>query len=135
MYLYSELTQFFKDPPSQPLAIYLRAGNGCFLVQNFTTDRGLLAAAVRKAIPRVQPTGREYLSDIDTMYQIVSYLSQLPGRKNVLWFSGGSTLYLREDVTMYQDPQAWRDIYDSLERERIAVYPIDARGLTTSPTL
>ena len=132
MYLYSELTQFFKDPPSQPLAIYLRAGNGCFLVQNFTTDRGLLAAAVRKAIPRVQPTGREYLSDIDTMYQIVRYLSQLPGRKNVLWFSGGSTLYLRQDVTMYQDPQAWRDIYDLLERERIAVYPIDARGLTTS---
>ena len=131
MYLYSELTQFFKDPPSQPLAIYLRAGNGCFLVQNFTTDRGLLAAAVRKAIPRVQPTGREYLSDIDTMYQIANYLGQLPGRKNVLWFLGGSTFYLREDANLYEDPQAWRNLYDSLEQERIAVYPIDARGLTT----
>ena len=39
MYLNYELTKFFKDPPSQPLAIYLRAGNGCFLLQNFTTDR------------------------------------------------------------------------------------------------
>ncbi len=132
MYLYYELTQFLKDPPSQPLAIYLRAGNGCFLVQNFTTDRGLLAAAVRKAIPRVQPTGREYLSDIDTMYQIAGYLSQLQGRKNVLWFSGGSTLYLRQDANLYEDPQAWRNLYDLLEQERIAVYPIDARGLTTA---
>ncbi|HEX3469748.1 MAG TPA: VWA domain-containing protein [Silvibacterium sp.] len=132
MYLYSELTRFFKDPPVQPLAIYLRAGNGCFLVQNFTTDRALLLAAVRKAIPRMEPTGREYLSDIDTMYQIAGYLSQLPGRKNVLWFSGGSTLNLRADADVYEDPQAWRDLYDLLEQERIAVYPIDARGLTTA---
>ena len=133
MYLYSELTRFFKTQPLvQPLAIYLRAGNGCFLVQNFTTDRALLLAAVRKAIPRIPPTGREYLSDIDTMYQIAGYLSQLPGRKNVLWFSGGSTFYLREDADLYEDPQVWRDLYDLLEAERIAVYPIDARGLTTS---
>jgi VWFA-related protein len=131
MYLNYELTKFFKDPPAQPLAIYLRAGNGCFLLQNFTTDRALLLAAVHKAIPRIPPTGREYLSDIDTLHQIAGYLSQLPGRKNVLWFSGGSTLYLREDADLYNDPQAWRALYDELEQERIAVYPIDARGLTT----
>lgn len=131
MYLNYELTQFFKEPPSQPLAIYLRAGNGCFLVQNFTSDRGLLLAAVHKAIPRIPPTGREYLSDIDTLNQIAGYLGQLPGRKNVLWFSGGSTLYLREDADLYDDPQQWRVLYDELEQERIAVYPIDARGLTT----
>jgi VWFA-related protein len=132
MYLYSELTQFFKNQPAQSLAIYLRAGNGCFLVQNFTTDRALLAAAVRKAIPRFPPPAQEYLSDIDTLRQIAVYLSQIPGRKNVLWYSGGSTLYLREDADLYEDPQAWRDLYDLLEQERIAVYPIDARGLTTS---
>jgi hypothetical protein len=90
-------------------------------VRNFTTDRALLLAAVRKAIPRIPPTGREYLSDIDTMYQMAGNLSQLPGRKNVLWFSGGSTFYLREDADLYEDPQAWRDLYDLLEAERIAV--------------
>lgn len=131
MYLNYELTKFFQDQPvGQPLAIYLRAGNGCFLVQNFTTDRALLLAALHKAIPRIPPTGREYLNDIDTLRQIAGYLNQLPGRKNVLWFSGGSTLYLREDVDLYNDPQAWRALYDQLEQERIAVYPIDARGLT-----
>jgi VWFA-related protein len=131
MYLYYELKKFFKEQPMvQPVAIYLRAANGCFLVQNFTSDRELLLTALRKAIPRIPPTGREYLSDLETMYQIAGYLSQLPGRKNVLWFSGGSTLYLREDADLFEDPQAWRDLYDALEQERIAVYPIDARGLT-----
>ncbi len=104
--------------------------NGCFLVQNFTSDRALLLAALRKAIPRMEPTGREYLSDIDTLHQIAGYLSQLPGRKNILWFSGGSTLYLNENADVYEDPAAWRALYDELEQERIAVYPIDARGLT-----
>ena len=129
MYLNYELTKFLKDAPNQPLAIYLRAGNGCFLVQNFTTDRKLLLDAVRKAIPRIPPTGREYLSDVDTLYQIAQHLGQFRGRKNVIWFSGGSTLYLREDADLYDDPQQWRELYDLLEQERIAVYPIDARGL------
>jgi VWFA-related protein len=134
MYLYYELNKFFKEQPlGQPLAIYLRAGNGCFLVQNFTSDRELLLAALRKAIPRIPPTGREYLSDLETMYQIAGQLSQLPGRKNVLWFSGGSTLYLRENAELFDDPAAWRSLYDALDQERIAVYPIDARGLINPP--
>ncbi|HTD56603.1 MAG TPA: VWA domain-containing protein [Silvibacterium sp.] len=157
MYLYYELTRFFKERgTTQPLAMYLRAGNGCFLVQNFTRDRESLLKALRRAIPRIPPTGPEYLSDIDTLGQIADHLRQLPGRKNVLWFSGGSTLYLHEDATLFQgaaldldaashgdatlltspeqhdDPAQWRKIYDDLEQERIAVYPIDARGLTTN---
>jgi hypothetical protein len=40
MYLHYELTKFLNDrPEQQPLAIYLRAGSGCFLVQNFTSVR------------------------------------------------------------------------------------------------
>ena len=109
MYLNYELTKFFEEQPDgQPLAIYLRAGNGCFLVQDFTSDRALLLSALHKAIPRIPPTGREYLSDIDTLHQVATYLSQLPGRKNVLWFSGGSTLYLRDDAELYDDPAMWR---------------------------
>jgi hypothetical protein len=34
--------------------------------------------------------------------------------------------------TIFQNQAAMRAIYDSLEEERIAVYPIDARGLTVS---
>jgi VWFA-related protein len=132
MYLNYELTKLLNDQPvTQPLAIYLRAGSGCFLVQNFTSDRTLLLAALHKAIPRIPPTGREYLSDLDTLHQISVALSQYSGRKNVLWFSGGSTLFLRDDALVLRNSAAWRNLYDELEQERIAVYPIDARGLTT----
>lgn len=131
MWLNYQLNRFLDDlPPDQLLAIYLRAGSGCFLVQDFTTDRRLLIAGLHKAIPRFPPLGREYLSDIDTLHQISAYLSRLPGRKNVLWFSGGSTAFLRPNGAVFQDQAAIRAVYDELEQERIAVYPVDARGLT-----
>ena len=130
MYLNYELTKFLNEQPEgQPLAIYLRAGSGCFLVQNFTSDRKLLLDALHKAIPRFPPHGREYLSDFDTLRQLVLSFRQLPGRKNVLWFSGGSTRFLIPDAIPLQDDAAWRDLYDQLDQERIAIYPIDGRGL------
>ena len=63
MYLNYELTKFLNErPEGRPLAIYLRAGSGCFLVQNFTSDRKLLLNALHKAIPRFPPLEREYLT-------------------------------------------------------------------------
>ena len=130
MYLNYELTKFLNEQPEgQPLAVYLRAGSGCFLLQNFTSDRKLLLAAVHKAIPRFPPQGREYLTDFDTLQQIAVGLSQLPGRKNVLWFSGGSTLFALHNAEALQYDPNWRGLYDELDQERIAIYPIDARGL------
>ena len=61
--------------------------------------------------------------------EIAASLSQVPGRKNVLWFSGGSTLFLISDVIALQNDAGWRGLYDVLDQERIAIYPIDARGL------
>ncbi len=131
MYLNYELTKFLNEQPEgQPLAIYLRAGSGCFLVQNFTSDRKLLLAAVHKAIPRFTPLNSEYMNDFDTLQQMALALSQFRGRKNVLWFSGGSAeRTLIPDAIPLQNDAAWRDLYDELDQERIAIYPIDARGL------
>jgi VWFA-related protein len=130
MYLNEELTKFLiAQPEGQPLAIYLRAGSGCFLVQDFTSNRKLLLDALHKAIPRFPPLGAEYLSDFETLRQIAISLSELSGRKNVLWFSGGSTLFLKPDATPLQNDGRWRVLYDYLNLERIAIYPIDARGL------
>ena len=134
MYLNYELTKFLNEQPEgQPLAIYLRRGSGCFLVQPFTSDHKLLLDAVHKAIPRFPPNEREYLSDFNTLHQVAVSLSQLPGRKNVLWFSGGSTSFLMPDAIPVQDA-AWRKLYDELDQERIAIYPIDARGLFVDTT-
>src|SRR6201999_1578787 len=72
------------------------------------------------------------LNDLDTMHRLALLLGPVQGRKNVLWFSGGSTLFLREDPQIIEDYANWRLLYDELEQERIALYPIDARGLTVN---
>ena len=131
MYLSYQLTQYLKSlPPGEMLAIYERGGPVTVLLQGFTSDRGLLLAAIHRGLPHFPPFGAMYMSDFETLHQLATYLGDLPGRKNLLWFSGGSTLFLQPDATQFQDVAAMRRIYDSLEANRIAVYPIDARGLT-----
>ncbi len=79
MYLHNELKKFLnQEPEGQLLAVYLRRGSGCFLVQNFTSDRKLLLDAVDKAIPRFPPPNPTYLSDIDTMRQTSSLCGKFP---------------------------------------------------------
>lgn len=131
MWLNYQLGKFIDAlKPDDPIAIYARTGGACILLQSFTADHALLRAAVKRILPRFPPPGREYLSNYQTLEQIEAYLSQIPGRKNVLWFSGGSTLFLRPDVTDIENYQRLQAVYDGLEANRIAVYPIDARGLT-----
>jgi VWFA-related protein len=151
MYLSFQLAKFVKTlPAGQPIAVFERHGDNAVLLQNFTADHALLLAAIRRALPRIVMTGRGYRSDTDTLHQIGSYLSQIPGRKNVLWFSGGSTFFLLDGLAalgtgaapsaagLSGDPStnsqaesigALRQVYDELEASRIAIYPIDARGL------
>jgi VWFA-related protein len=130
MYLYEELNKFVqKLPPGEPVAVFNRAGQATLLLQDFTSDHQLLLAAVREAVPHFVRPDAYYTTGTDTLQQIADYLEQIPGRKNVLWFSGGSNAYL------YANPVGElprRQIYDMLEAERIAIYPIDARGLTSN---
>jgi VWFA-related protein len=136
MFLNQRLTQLIQNlPAGEPLAIYWCRGENTVLLQNYTSDHALLLTAVHKALPRFPPTGREFLSDFNTLQQIAFDLKQIPGRKNILWFSGGSTLFLNPNGGGFQQPdqieeEKMRAIYDELETERIAIYPIDARGLT-----
>lgn len=145
MYLRYKLDQFIKHlPPGEPLAVYLNTGPHAFLLQNFTSDHALLLNAIHEAIPRFPPTGREYFSDLETLYKVAVNFDGYPGRKNILWFSGGSTLFLIDNPSLVgglsptlgglrqEDPAAQRAIYDLLQIERIAVYPVDARGLMTA---
>ena len=133
MYLNYQLGKLFDAlRPEDPVAIYARTGGASILLQGFTSDHVLLRAAVQKVIPRFPPHGREYMDDFQTLQQIDAYLGEIPGRKNVLWFSGGSTFYLRPDADALSMESGWQGIYDELEEHRIAIYPIDVRGLTVS---
>ena len=129
-YLLDELKHFVdRLPAGEAISVMTRGGPVCVMLQSFTADHMLLLRAIRRAIPQLPPFGREYLSDIETMHQTALFLKDLPGRKNVLWFSGGSTSFLSAGDLMNTPDPNWRLVYDELESNRIAIYPIDARGL------
>jgi VWFA-related protein len=138
MYLYKQLTDFINAlPPQNSLAIFIHNGQFTLLLQDFTTDHALLLTAIRKAVPILPIPGAWYenrrtFGSFLAMQQIAIYLGQLPGRKNVLWYSAGSSLFLNDVASKLPssiDPHVLRAIYDELEASRIALYPIDVRGL------
>jgi VWFA-related protein len=77
---------------------------------------------------------------LDALNQLARYLSELPGRKNLIWFSGSFPLNIQPDGDL-QDPFAavanaedeFRETVNMLARSQVAVYPIDARQLMTDP--
>lgn len=133
MFLYQQLTRFVNDlPKDEPVAIYARTGDYTVPLQTFTTDHEKLMAAVKRAIPHIHPPADYYYGDFATLQQMLTYLAQVPGRKNVFWLSSGGHLDLLTDPTAYPmwiDP---RELYNQLEKERIAIYPVDVRGLTVN---
>jgi VWFA-related protein len=76
---------------------------------------------------------------IDAMDELARYLSVIPGRKNLIWFSGSFPITFEPDAnqTSYRNVESYadkiREASDLLTAARVAVYPVDARGLMTSP--
>ena len=76
---------------------------------------------------------------LDALRQLAGYLGGIPGRKNLIWFSGSFPLSLEPDSTLGDAFSVVRD-YDEqlratselLTASRVAVYPVDARGLFTA---
>jgi VWFA-related protein len=79
---------------------------------------------------------------LDAFNQLARYLSTLPGRKNIIWFSGGFPISVMPDGDL-QDPfsavasaeDEYRDTVNLLTSSQVAVYPVDARGLMAEPML
>jgi VWFA-related protein len=94
---------------------------------------------------------------MDALNQLARSMSALPGRKNLIWFSGSFPVNIMPDPDMLTlsanssaksgaftpDPFAgvasledeFRETVDLLARSQVAVYPIDARGLMVNPTM
>jgi VWFA-related protein len=124
---YLQLRKFVRRlRPGQPVAVFTRSGQGMVLLQTFTDDHTLLLNAIDHALPHLTNPDAVLADDASTLQQIASYLEQVPGRKNVLWFSGGSAglLFDGEDVM-----PSLRPTFDLLVSERIVLYPIDVRGV------
>jgi VWFA-related protein len=78
---------------------------------------------------------------LEGLKHLAIYLSQLPGRKNLIWFSGSFPVSILPDVNPknpnpfsfaadYQ--REYRETVDLLARSQVAVYPVDARGVIVS---
>jgi len=77
---------------------------------------------------------------LDAMNDLARYLSGIPGRKNLIWFSGSFPLNIMPDgdldnpfavVASMEDE--FRKTTDLMTQGQVAVYPVDARGLMTPP--
>lgn len=78
---------------------------------------------------------------VEAMKQLARYLSVIPGRKNLIWFSGSFPIALDPDSLLQSPFQAMRNYSEQMKEagellsaSRVAVYPVDARGLLSMPS-
>jgi VWFA-related protein len=78
---------------------------------------------------------------LDALQQLARYLSAIPGRKNLIWFSGSFPISLNPDPDQALPFLAVRNYEDDVRKTsqlltaaRVAVYPVDARGMMTQST-
>jgi VWFA-related protein len=78
---------------------------------------------------------------LNALSQLSQYLAAIPGRKNLIWFSGSFPAGLTpgalnnaplKDVSDYSAEMRRTDAL--LTAARVSVYPVDARGVMTAPT-
>jgi VWFA-related protein len=118
-------------------------------------DNSELLAAGRDFLESTQTniTTQRVGTTLDALNQLAHYLSVLPGRKNLIWFSAAFPIYIEADLSlengdgtlapesMYGSPsKAPFDVAadygdrvrltdELLARSQVAIYPVDARGL------
>lgn len=87
-------------------------------------------------------TTNRIISTLRTFEFIAEHMAQLPGRKNLIWVSGGFPLDIGFDsIADWHNPAVdQRTFTEEVDRTlramndaNIAVYPVDARGLMTDP--
>lgn len=155
MVMRQQLINYLKHmQPGPPVAIF-QLDTQMRLIQGFTSDpKVLLAAAESKrdmpSMARPTAAPRNYSADAvyrrtlmenlrGGMQMMGSYLAGYPGRKNLIWFTGrvpmtnfgmgfGSPFRDRLVVSGGTGDEA-SELTDVLAVSRVAVYPVDTRGL------
>ena len=147
-YRVRELLQKFVDRDVQPgdLVAILRTGAGMGALQQFTTDRRMLHAAVERvrwnmmarvpafqAVDAVDAFRNEAFTagTLGAIQYIVRGVSELPGRKSVIVFSDGFRLRDADD-SYGRVRDSLRALVDSANRAGVVIYSIDARGLVAT---
>ena len=129
--------QRVNDPSSQSLSVPAATNDGgpsaIVLAANLREFQSQLGAM------ETQLRGQYTLDAFNTL---AHYLGGFPGRKNLIWFSGSFPLTVLPDPSVAPpadiaslDQAELRETVNLFSKARVAVYPIDARGLMTQPAL
>jgi len=155
MELRQQLIDYLKHmPPGTPIAIF-QIDTEMSLIQSFTADPTVLldAAKGKRDMPSLRKPvygnreeyNRARIEILRSGFQLMGrYLGGFPGRKNLIWLTGSIPNSYRsdplgtsfgksfhDDFTVLEDNPG--DLMDALTLSRVAVYPIDTRGLQTPP--
>ena len=156
-----QVAQYLKTAPAGArFAILTLTSTQMYLVQGFTTDHELLLSALasKKAAPSFpvyltgampgspsSPPGMKVATEaklearrqltLDSLNQLGRYLGQLPGRKNLLWFSSSFPIVILPNGEAPENLrpayiEEFRETVNLLAHNQVAIYPIDARGLS-----
>ncbi len=136
-----QLLKFISDKPDGTRFAVFVLAEGLHLVQGFTDDKQQLFAALNPGkpkahIPRVFIYGRNYgCNDGEMMVSVLAFISRyldgLPGRKNLIWFSGAFPLDLfpRDDNTSVSFRDEVKVTLAIMAQGQVAIYPVDAGGV------
>jgi VWFA-related protein len=157
-----QLSKYLAEAPAgMRIALLKLTSAQLVLLQGFTSDTELLRAAIAAKsagpAPPVFLTSaaaqggtrgasertkldyriREQLT-LDALNQLARYLGQLPGRKNVIWFSTAFPISIHPDGIEPTDTipgfvDEFRETVNLLAHYQVAVYPVAAGGLATDP--
>ncbi len=139
-----QLLKFIKNKPEGTRFAAFVLSDGLHLVQGFTADRDQLYATLdpshaKAHVPRIFLLQRNYgMGDAVAMTnifkQIAMYLDGLPGRKNIIWFSGQFPLDLFPHNDDRPDERAdSTEALDALARSESSIYPVSVTGVDPYP--
>ncbi len=106
----------------------------------------LATAGVLASMQQFEADMESFQTDLRVRYtlqafqQLGAYLSGMPGRKNIIWFSGSFPLGINADGDLENPFSVARTYFDDVRKttdmmaiNQIAVYPVDGRGLMVPP--
>lgn len=159
MVMRQQLINYLKHMQPGPRVAIFQLDSQMRLIQGFTSDPKVLLAAAesRRDMPSMaRPTAapRSYTADAQYrrvlmgnlqsgMQLMASYLAGYPGRKNLIWFTGRVPMTIfgagfgnpfHDGLMVSGDGDEASELTDVLTVNRVAVYPVDTRGLVTSIT-
>ncbi|RRA49358.1 VWA domain-containing protein [Acidipila sp. EB88] len=123
-------------PSGTPIAVFRTTGHGpAVLMQSVTTDRELIRRAIENSAPALtSPIPSSYSVAVRELSELGLYLRQYKGRKSLLWFA--AAFPLRDEQSgaagagrSMQSDEAEMMVLRALEGARVAVYPVDVRGV------